>query len=71
MLDIQEEIKILLLRRGTSMKKLVEASKGSGRDIPSESTISTALNNNRIRFQTAQDIVDMLGYEFRLCEKKK
>lgn len=71
MLNIQEEIKILLLRRGTSMKKLVDASKGSNRDIPSESTLSTLFKNNRVRFQTVQDLLDMMGYELRLCEKDK
>jgi len=71
MLDIRQELKILLIKKCTSMSKVVASTKGSNRDIPSESTISTELRTNRIRFQTVQDILDELGYEFAIIEKQK
>lgn len=70
MLKIKEEIQILLLKNGTSMKKVVNSTQGTHRDIPSPSTISTLLNNERIRFQTVQDILDVLGYELIIREKR-
>jgi len=70
-MDMREELKILLIRRGLTMHKLVQLTRGKGYDIPKESTISASLKNKRIRYQTVADILDYLGYEFVIREKRK
>lgn len=70
MLDIRQEIKILLFKRGTSMRKLVKNTRGSSYDIPNESTLSAEFIGKRVRFQTVQDILDYLGYELVIKEKQ-
>lgn len=72
MLDIKQEIGILLLKSGgLSMRKLIAKMREAGFDIPQSGAMSTQLKNKRIRFQTVQEILDFLGYEFVIREKKK
>jgi len=68
-MDIRQELKILLIKRGSSMRKLVRDTRNMHFDIPNESTISAELMNKRIRFQTVEDILDYLGYELIIREK--
>ncbi len=70
-MDIRQELKILLVKNGTSMRKVILATRNCGYDIPNESTVSAELINNRIRFQTVSDILDYLGYELVIREKRK
>lgn len=71
MLDIKQEIKILILRRGiSSMRKLITQMRSDGYNIPLSGTMSNQLNRKRIRFETVQEILDYLGYEFVIREKK-
>lgn len=69
MIDIRQELKILLIREGTSMRKLVHKYRYGDYDIPNESTLSSELINKRIRFSTVQDILDILGYELVIRKK--
>ncbi len=70
MLNIKEEIQIALLRKGLSMRKLARILIDKGYKIPVASGLSTQLNNKRIRFETVQQILDYLGYEIVIREKK-
>lgn len=69
MLDIKEEIQILLLRKGLSMRKLARKMREKGIKMPAESGLSYALNKKRIRYQTVQEIVNFLGYEIVIRKK--
>ncbi len=69
MLDIKEEIQILLLKQGLSMRKLAKKMRDDGFDIPAESGLSYAFNQKRIRFQTVQEILDYLGYKLEIRRK--
>ena len=69
MLDIKEEIQIMLLRKGMAMRKLARKMRETGLDVPAEGGLSYAFNQKRIRFQTVQDIIDYLGYEFEIKKK--
>ena len=71
MIDIRQELKVLLVRGGTSMRKIVAITRGQNYDIPNESTLSSELINKRIRFSTVQDILDILGYELVIQKKNK
>ena len=70
MLDIKEEIQIALLRRGLSMRKIAKILKEQGFDIPKASGLSVQLNKKRVRFETVQQILDYLGFELVIREKK-
>lgn len=70
MLDIKEEIEIVLLKKRKSMRKLIEEMRNAGFDIQQSGTMSTQLTKKRIRFQTIQDMLDYLGYELVIREKK-
>lgn len=53
------------------MRKLISLMQKDGHnDIPKSSTMSVQLNKKRIRFDTVQTILDYLGYEFVIREKK-
>ncbi len=69
MLEIKEEIQILLLKKGLSMRKLARKMREEGMDIPAESGLSYAFNQKRIRFQTVQDILNYLGYTLEIKKK--
>ena len=69
MLNIKQEIQILLLKRGLSMRNLLVKMKESGFDMPSSSNFSVMLSKKRIRFETVQEVLDFLGYEFKIVEK--
>ncbi len=72
MLNIYEEVKILLLRKGLSMRKLAIRLLELGCDIPAQGGLSTSFNKKkRVRFQTVQEILDYLGYELVIREKQK
>lgn len=71
MLDIKQEIGILLLKSGgLSMRKLIGRMRNEGYDVPQSGQMSVQLKNKRIRFQTVQEILDYLGYELVIREKK-
>lgn len=71
MLNIYEEIKIILLRKGVSMRKLARRMLSEGYSVPIEGGLSDAFNKKRVRFQTVQEILDYLGYEIIIKEKDK
>lgn len=71
MLNIYEEVKILLLRKGLSMRKLAIRLLELGCDIPAKGGLSTSFNKKRVRFQTVQEILDYLGYELVIRENQK
>lgn len=71
MIDIKQEIGIILLKSGgISMRKLISKMREAGYDIPQSGTMSTQLKNKRIRFQTVQEVLDYLGYELVIREKR-
>lgn len=69
MINIKEEIQILLLKNGLSMRKIAEILRQNGRDIPKASGLSYRFNRKRVRFETVAEILDYLGYEIRIVKK--
>ena len=69
MLNIKEEIQILLLKNGLSMRKLIQKMKDSGYDTCSIGGFSKMLNTKSIKFDKVQEILDFLGYKIKI-EKK-
>ncbi len=71
MINIKLELATLILRKGLSMRKVIELLRNKGFDIPQSGSMSYLLSKNRIRFQTVQEILDFLGYELVIREKVK
>lgn len=69
MIDIYEEIRIILLRKGLSMRKLALKLLEKGCDIPVEGGLSTQFKKKRVRFETVQEVLDYLGYEIVIKKK--
>jgi hypothetical protein len=70
MLNIYEEVRIILLKKGLSMRKLAEKLITSGYKVPKGGGLSNKFNQGTIRFEEVQQIIDYLGYEFVIREKK-
>ena len=70
MLNIKEEVQICLLKRGLSMRKIARLLREKGLNFPKESGLSVMFNKKRIKFETVQEILDYLGYELVIKEKR-
>lgn len=71
MLDIYEEIRIILLRKGLSMRKLAVKLLEMGYKVPVKGGLSEQFKHERVRFKTVQQVLDFLGYEIIIQEKQK
>ena len=71
MLNIYEEIRIILLRKGLSMRKLAAKLSEMGYKVPVKGGLSEQFKHERVRFKTVQQILDFLGYEIKKKKKLK
>ena len=71
MLNIYEEIRIILLRQGLSMRKLSIKMNEENLKVPVEGGLSNSFAQGSIKFRTVQQILDFLGYELVIREKKE
>ncbi len=70
MIDIYEEVRILLLRKGLSMRKVAKILREKGfNKIPKDGGLSNKFNKKTVRFNEVQLILDFLGYELVIKEK--
>jgi hypothetical protein len=69
-MNIKEEIQVLLLRKGLSMRKLIERMEKEGHKMPSIGSLSKMLSQKTIRFERVQEILDFLDYELDIKPKK-
>ena len=70
MLNIYEEIRIILLRKGLSMRKLAIKMNEENCKVPVEGGLSNSFLKENVKFKTVQQILDFLGYELVIKEKK-
>ncbi len=71
MLNIKEEIQILLLKKGLSMRKLIKRMENENLEIPTIGSFSRMLSRKTIRFEKVQEILDFLGYELEIKAKEQ
>lgn len=71
MLNIKQEIQIILLKCGLSMRKLISKMNEAGYTMPASSGLSVLFSKKRIRFETVQEILDFLGYELQIVKKNQ
>ena len=69
MLNIKEEIQVLIVRSGLSMRKIIKRMNDAGLAKTQASSLSRMLKEKTIKFEMVQQILDYLGYE--LIIKKK
>lgn len=69
MINIEEEIKILLLKKGLSMRKLIKKMNNEGFKPVSVGGFSKSLTTKSIKFVKAQEIIEYLGYKINIEEK--
>ena len=69
MYNPSELIKILILKNGLSMRKLVAKMNNAGYEKMTIGGFSKMLKTNSIKFAKVQDILDFLGYEFKVVKK--
>ena len=68
MMNIYEEIKVLLVRNGKSMSKVLQKMKDEGHNVPFPSNLSKMFISGSIRFKLVQELLDYLGYEFKIVD---
>jgi len=71
MLNIKQEIQILLLRNGLSMRKMIKKMDDAGLVKMHSPNLSRMLIDKTIRFKLVQEILDYLGYELIIQPKQK
>ncbi len=69
MLDIREELKVLVVRNGTSIANTLRKMNDIGHKVPAPSNFSNKLRNQTIKFKEVQEILDFLGYELEIKKK--
>ncbi len=70
MINLKEELAVCLLRKGLSMRKIARILRDKGLNVPKASGLSDSINKKRVRFETVQEILDCIGYELVIQEKK-
>ncbi len=71
MYNIKHLIQILLLKNGLSMRKLVSKMNDAGYEKMTIGGFSKMLKTESIKFNKVQDILEFLGYEFKIVKKRK
>ncbi len=69
MLNIYEEVKIILLRKGLSMRKVSAKLAELGYKIPKGTGLSNKFNKRTVRFEEVQTLLEYLGYEVVIRKK--
>ncbi len=71
MLNIKQEIQILLLRQGLSMRKMVKRMEDANLLKIYSSSLFRMFSDKTIRFELVQEILDYLGYELIIRPKNQ
>ncbi len=71
MYNVKQLIQVLLLKNGLSMRKLVNKMNSAGYDKMTIGGFSKMLKTESIKFNKVQDILEFLGYEFKIVKKIK
>ena len=69
MYNVKDLIRFLLLKNGLSMRKLVQKMNDAGYDEMTIGGFSKMLKTESIKFTKVQEILDFLGYEFKVVKK--
>lgn len=68
-MDIKKEIKKLLIEKGLNMSQLVEMINQKTGNNDSLQNLSGKLNRNTLKFREADEILEVLGFQFEITSK--
>lgn len=68
-ININEEIKILAIRKGLTISELVKKLNESGLKIGSRQNLYKKFTRQSLKFNEIQDILDFLGYKIEIKPK--
>jgi hypothetical protein len=69
MMNIHEELKVLVVRSGTSIAKTLRKMKENGYKVPSPSNFSNKFKKETAKFKEVQEMLDFLGYKLEIMKK--
>ncbi len=69
-MDIKKEIKKLLIEKSLNMTNLINSLNEKTGKQDGLQNLSGKLNRNTLKFKEADEILDVLGYEFQIVPKK-
>lgn len=70
MIDFKQELQIILFKKGLSMSRLTKNLAKAGIWSVNIASFSRMLSQKTLKLETAQIILDFLGYEIEIKEKK-
>ena len=70
-IDIVKEIKVLALRNGITISKMIEKMNESGYKMGSRQNLSNKFKRGSLRFNEIQDILEFLGYKLEIIPLSK
>lgn len=68
-IDISEEIKVLAIRNGLTISKLVSHLAEAGYNVGSRQNLYKKFARQSLKFNEIQDILDFLGYKIEIKRK--
>lgn len=69
MFNLREELKLIIMREGTSMAKTLRNMKAEGYQISQPSNISKNIKRETIQFKHVKELLDYLGYKLTIERK--
>ena len=69
-MDVKSEIKSLIAKKATTLKKVCEMLETSKNVKISPNNITNKLRRKTVKFDEVQDIIEILGYHIEFIENK-
>lgn len=69
MLNLREELKLIIMREGTSMAKTLRNMKNDGFKVSQPSNMSKKIKTETIQFKEVKELLDYLGYKITIERK--
>lgn len=69
-MDVKSEIKSLIAKKATTLKKVCEILEASKNVKISPNNITNKLRRKTVKFDEVQDIIEILGYHIEFIENK-
>lgn len=69
MMNLREELKLIVLRNGTSMASVLRNMKLQGYKVSEPSNMSKKVKNETIKYKDLKELLDFLGYKITIERK--
>lgn len=68
-MNLREQLKLILMREGTSMAKTIRCMKSQGIKVSEPSNMSKKIKLETIKYKDVIDLLDFLGYKITIDKK--